>query len=135
MSYTALVVFFFFSSRRRHTISLCDWSSDVCSSDLDVLRAREPGDPALEAEREAAVRGHPVPERLQVALVRPGWQAPRRQGRQVVLVAVEALAAGDDLEAAEEQVEAVRVFGPPRLGMRVERPLRHRIAGHDQETG
>src|SRR6476646_7250636 len=26
--------FFFFSSRRRHTSSLCDWSSDVCSSDL-----------------------------------------------------------------------------------------------------
>src|SRR5476649_1760937 len=26
--------FFLFSSRRRHTISLCDWSSDVCSSDL-----------------------------------------------------------------------------------------------------
>src|SRR5438132_6307694 len=29
--------FFFFSSRRRHTRSLCDWSSDVCSSDLLVL--------------------------------------------------------------------------------------------------
>src|SRR5438132_1888763 len=28
------MVAFFFSSRRRHTISLCDWSSDVCSSDL-----------------------------------------------------------------------------------------------------
>src|SRR5215218_10492915 len=27
---------FFFSSRRRHTRSLCDWSSDVCSSDLDA---------------------------------------------------------------------------------------------------
>src|SRR6267378_5685651 len=27
-------VFFFFSSRRRHTRSLRDWSSDVCSSDL-----------------------------------------------------------------------------------------------------
>src|SRR5438034_11751314 len=27
-------VIFFFSSRRRHTSSLCDWSSDVCSSDL-----------------------------------------------------------------------------------------------------
>src|SRR5438034_11380423 len=27
---------FFFSSRRRHTRSLCDWSSDVCSSDLGV---------------------------------------------------------------------------------------------------
>src|SRR6267142_6143863 len=25
---------FFFSSRRRHTILTCDWSSDVCSSDL-----------------------------------------------------------------------------------------------------
>src|SRR5476649_2710616 len=29
-----LSAFFFFSSRRRHTRSLCDWSSDVCSSDL-----------------------------------------------------------------------------------------------------
>src|SRR5260221_13409875 len=28
------VAVFFFSSRRRHTRSLCDWSSDVCSSDL-----------------------------------------------------------------------------------------------------
>ena len=28
------IIFFFFSSRRRHTRSLCDWSSDVCSSDL-----------------------------------------------------------------------------------------------------
>src|SRR5260370_14723394 len=28
--------FFFFSSRRRHTRFKCDWSSDVCSSDLFV---------------------------------------------------------------------------------------------------
>src|SRR5216683_4179452 len=28
------LIFFFFSSRRRHTISDRDWSSDVCSSDL-----------------------------------------------------------------------------------------------------
>src|SRR6266496_4884130 len=38
--------FFFFSSRRRHTRSLRDWSSDVCSSDLadvDVKRAVERG--------------------------------------------------------------------------------------------
>src|SRR6267143_1323938 len=27
-------MFFFFSSRRRHTRWNCDWSSDVCSSDL-----------------------------------------------------------------------------------------------------
>src|SRR5690349_23203428 len=30
--------FFFFSSRRRHTRSLRDWSSDVCSSDLTILQ-------------------------------------------------------------------------------------------------
>src|SRR2546430_5943660 len=28
---------FFFSSRRRHTRFDCDWSSDVCSSDLNSL--------------------------------------------------------------------------------------------------
>src|SRR5882757_3673730 len=34
--------FFFFSSRRRHTRYWRDWSSDVCSSDLD-WRADKPG--------------------------------------------------------------------------------------------
>src|SRR2546427_11258189 len=29
-------MFFFFSSRRRHTRFDCDWSSDVCSSDLKI---------------------------------------------------------------------------------------------------
>src|SRR4030095_12289872 len=29
------------SSRRRHTISLCDWSSDVCSSDLILQTYRD----------------------------------------------------------------------------------------------
>src|SRR2546427_8966464 len=32
-----LPAFFFFSSRRRHTRFDCDWSSDVCSSDLPVV--------------------------------------------------------------------------------------------------
>src|SRR6266480_1764293 len=31
----AVLVGFFFSSRRRHTRLTCDWSSDVCSSDLE----------------------------------------------------------------------------------------------------
>src|SRR5260221_6001377 len=31
-----MFVVVFVSSRRRHRISLCDWSSDVCSSDLVV---------------------------------------------------------------------------------------------------
>src|SRR5256886_16959217 len=30
---------FFFSSRRRHTRFDCDWSSDVCSSDLTFSKA------------------------------------------------------------------------------------------------
>src|SRR5580693_4795665 len=31
------MMFFFFSSRRRHTRWNCDWSSDVCSSDLEPV--------------------------------------------------------------------------------------------------
>src|SRR5690349_24089071 len=43
-SYRVVCCFFFFSSRRRHTRSLRDWSSDVCSSDLDLERTlRERG--------------------------------------------------------------------------------------------
>src|SRR2546430_7513393 len=34
-------LFFFFSSRRRHTRFDCDWSSDVCSSDLGEGEARD----------------------------------------------------------------------------------------------
>src|SRR2546422_850787 len=32
------MVFFFFSSRRRHTRCSRDWSSDVCSSDLALMK-------------------------------------------------------------------------------------------------
>src|SRR5207237_7312281 len=46
--------FFFFSSRRRHTRFKCDWSSDVCSSDLQ---------PLLLAVRQAA--GELAPDVLQ----------------------------------------------------------------------
>src|SRR5438132_7370784 len=38
-----IMVVFFFSSRRRHTRSLCDWSSDVCSSDLPLRMLLTPG--------------------------------------------------------------------------------------------
>src|SRR6266511_5050530 len=83
--------FFFFSSRRRHTRFSRDWSSDVCSSDLDRLivlgvdpqvagrlvvtypRARVAG--AL----RAAHRRHPPPRDLAawvVAAIRQGWVAP-----------------------------------------------------------
>src|SRR5690242_20959158 len=35
-----MLLFFFFSSRRRHTRLTCDWSSDVCSSDLALSRQK-----------------------------------------------------------------------------------------------
>src|SRR5256886_6523843 len=47
------VFFFFFSSRRRHTRFDCDWSSDVCSSDLASRRNRAVG---AQAGRSGAVR-------------------------------------------------------------------------------
>src|SRR5207248_7096384 len=61
---------FFFSSRRRHTRSYGDWSSDVCSSDL-VVRSRavpESGQ-ILVGQRRVDERivpgimaGHPIPD-------------------------------------------------------------------------
>src|SRR6266568_1940656 len=50
-----MFVLFFFSSRRRHTRWNCDWSSDVCSSDLSRGLPRE-----LSAVL-AALRERPIP--------------------------------------------------------------------------
>src|SRR5205807_7012060 len=41
------LLFFFFSSRRRHTRLQGDWSSDVCSSDLQQVKMAN-GRPALQ---------------------------------------------------------------------------------------
>src|SRR5437588_151613 len=52
-----ILIRFFFSSRRRHTRSLCDWSSDVCSSDLhrnlakNLAKHRQLEQQAIEKER------------------------------------------------------------------------------------
>src|SRR5256885_7405421 len=55
--------FFFFSSRRRHTRLQGDWSSDVCSSDLEMFERlgidAKPAEPLVlsrELEREALAR-------------------------------------------------------------------------------
>src|SRR2546430_9001186 len=40
---------FFFSSRRRHTRFDCDWSSDVCSSDLVIIQVRAQALPQINA--------------------------------------------------------------------------------------
>src|SRR5256885_3073988 len=52
-------VFFFFSSRRRHTRLQGDWSSDVCSSDLPLVRQSKPRFRLFDFERRA------VPDRVE----------------------------------------------------------------------
>src|SRR5690242_21865151 len=61
-------VFFFFSSRRRHTRLTCDWSSDVCSSDLQVYV-----DGVLSARDGRATLNLPT-GRWRLELVRPGYR-------------------------------------------------------------
>src|SRR2546427_10686600 len=51
--------FFFFSSRRRHTRFDCDWSSDVCSSDLVPEPECDPGE-ARAPQWGARGAGHDV---------------------------------------------------------------------------
>src|ERR671932_413810 len=51
-AFCASSLLFFFSSRRRHTRSLCDWSSDVCSSDLENRPLRVKADLSLTIENQ-----------------------------------------------------------------------------------
>src|SRR6266480_6615541 len=55
-----IIIFFFFSSRRRHTRLTCDWSSDVCSSDLPRASLQDtfrlPFDTWMQAQIPATVR-------------------------------------------------------------------------------
>src|SRR2546430_4930178 len=77
---------FFFSSRRRHTRFDCDWSSDVCSSDLD----RRPAEVKIPSVTSLA-SFHPAvqkwfEERLgePTAPQREGWP-PIREGRNTLI--------------------------------------------------
>src|SRR5690349_23921427 len=49
ISLYVVLFLFFFSSRRRHTRSLRDWSSDVCSSDLQAAAGSASAKPASAA--------------------------------------------------------------------------------------
>src|SRR6266567_4555122 len=74
--------FFFFSSRRRHTRFDCDWSSDVCSSDLDGGDARELQVDALGMHR--LLQREPLGERThRPAGPRSGARASGSGGRQL----------------------------------------------------
>src|SRR5699024_11725179 len=72
--------YFFFSSRRRHTRSKRDWSSDVCSSDLAVGRD-------IAVDDTVTILADPDNPALVGAVYRVASQVPRSQGtRQRVLL-------------------------------------------------
>src|SRR5256886_9227137 len=70
---------FFFSSRRRHTRFDCDWSSDVCSSDLagDLRQRRR----HLQAATPPAGPGHRLQAQEHNSLSRAGAPLQEAQGR------------------------------------------------------
>src|SRR5205809_3752267 len=75
-----LFFFFFFSSRRRHTRCSRDWSSDVCSSDLEFdatfeLRKRE-----ADEFYDALIPRRAAPEEFRVA--RQARSEERRVGKE-----------------------------------------------------
>src|SRR5689334_24095709 len=72
-------VFFFFSSRRRHTRWNCDWSSDVCSSDLLSARDAAPIGGALRPNAGASPCERPDRRPAR------GRRRQRRRSRQGVL--------------------------------------------------
>src|SRR2546430_9611760 len=76
---TLLVVLsLFFSSRRRHTRFDCDWSSDVCSSDLDdraVLHHESERRQALEVVERVAGREEQVGPLAGLDRARVGFEA------------------------------------------------------------
>src|SRR5699024_11221472 len=59
--------FVFFSSRRRHTRSKRDWSSDVCSSDLLTFKSGSMIDDRL--DKMVKMNETPYPSRVTAALI------------------------------------------------------------------
>src|SRR2546430_3409462 len=92
------VIFFFFSSRRRHTIFDCDWSSDVCSSDL-----REPTSRSLG-------RGRWTPHHAR----HRGWPAESSSDRELRPRLRSRRARAHRVEPAHEPVETLRAWFPER---------------------
>src|SRR5437763_15883126 len=76
--------FFFFSSRRRHTRYIGDWSSDVCSSDLEPqVRLLRFGCRDEEGELAVLAQQLPVLEQLQADFqVAAARSEERRVGKE-----------------------------------------------------
>src|SRR5438270_6825237 len=72
--------FFFFSSRRRHTRFDCDWSSDVCSSDLQVSGSLKTLTALLEPLMIVVVGG--LIGGIMLAVIAPIRSEERRVGKE-----------------------------------------------------
>src|SRR5205085_4813788 len=76
--------FFFFSSRRRHTRFDCDWSSDVCSSDLARDRSRLPPSAAASPSFPTISAIRPLKSAKMFIAMRSGDAvAPAATGREI----------------------------------------------------
>src|SRR3546814_1559009 len=75
VSMNRVYLFFFFKQKTAYEMRISDWSSDVCSSDLDDHADEEQG--RGEGDHRAD-RGHHVPAREHVRIV---GVAPRQIGR------------------------------------------------------
>src|SRR5699024_2440135 len=65
---------FFFSSRRRHTRSKRDWSSDVCSSDLNVISKTSQIGAMIGIGNEPTIRDKDAVARRMGELAKCGWK-------------------------------------------------------------
>src|SRR5690606_39440318 len=79
------LIAFFFSSRRRHTRSSRDWSSDVCSSDLDktpivALAHQRVIEAWQNARRIVAENENLLRVREEVEDARLRWRSEERRG-------------------------------------------------------
>src|SRR5881397_2009779 len=74
--YFCYFFFFFFKQKTAYEMAQCDWSSDVCSSDLHGLRSRRP-QPGWQAQRGRICACHDAREAPGVPLmVRTDHGAP-----------------------------------------------------------
>src|SRR5260370_28503432 len=101
--------YFFFSSRRRHTRFKCDWSSDVCSSDLDAMTGKlEEEIPEL-AARDRVDAGGGLVEKKERWLVQHGaaqnealFPATGNVGGQALQIVCEAVELDNFVHAAPQ---------------------------------
>src|SRR5256884_7475983 len=110
---------FFFSSRRRHTRCSRDWSSDVCSSDLEWVLARVGFDAAL-AKAQLVITGEGSFDRTSLVGKASGEVVRRAQVARKKVAGVAGRGGGVEgvggVGRGGEMVDAAGAAGPRRAG-------------------